>query len=620
MIQDFDRTLARLLRDRVPLRDEAITFDVPNEGFRAQLSRTGLTVNLYLYDIRENHELRSPEWRLERQSDGTMLKRRPRVRLDLFYVITAWSPAEPPDILAEHALLSQILRTLFRYPTIPPDVLQGAIIGQEPPLPTLVAQPDGLRNPAEFWGALRQPPRPGIHLVATIAMDPTALSDEPLSLTPVISRGVGMGPGGGTVYRLGIRPPLSGPYEQGTPLRRMSLTSTPAARLQQGIFASRHVLRVVQVRQLPAHEWILIDDAANPEFVALAEVPAGGEQELTVAPPLRFTHDPTAAPIPLRRAMAPDADVIVTSLDGDVNAEMDLLRVGDREKVEADDVLLISDGERTEVVQAVTVTPGMGPGDVRVRPTLRFHHRPNRNLYKRILEDPPRDPAAATRLVQPAAQPGSLVVLDSQILQGEVLMIGSGPHVEFARLNADATAGTPVAITPPLRHNHAANTPLRRLTVGEVVGRLSVSVVTDSREVVMAGEAVAVEEARRQQRPLVSPGEVLQLNDPTQPVAFQATTITEVAGILQGMPDEFFTIGGWVVDDTTPPNPVVGALVTLPQLGLMSMTDAKGQFTFANLLPGPHRLQVTAPGYQDAEREVEVPARRVGEYRLVLRP
>jgi hypothetical protein len=136
----------------------------------------------------------------------------------------------------------------------------------------------------------------------------------------------------------------------------------------------------------------------------------------------------------------------------------------------------------------------------------------------------------------------------------------------------------------------------------------------------MAGEAAAVEQARRQQRPLVSPGEVFQLNDPTQPVAFQATTITEIAGMLQGMPDEFFTIGGWVVDDTTPPNPVVGALVTLHQFGLTSMTDAKGQFTFANLLPGPYRLQVTAPGYQYAEQEVEVPARRVGEYRLVLRP
>jgi uncharacterized protein DUF4255/carboxypeptidase family protein len=619
MIQDFDRTLARLLRDRVPLREETITFDVPNEGFRAQLSRTGLTVNLYLYDIRENHELRSPEWRLERQADGSVFKRRPRVRLDLFYVITAWSPAEPPDVLAEHALLSQIIRTLFRYPTIPPDVLQGAIIGQEPPLPTLVAQPDGLRNPAEFWGALRQPPRLGIHLAATIAMEPTALSDELLALTPVVSRDVGLGPGGGTVYQLGVRPPLAGPSARGRPVRRMSIASTPAARLQQGIFASRQVLRVIQVRPLPVHEWILIDDAANREFVALAEISAADTPEVTVTPALRFTHDPTAAPILLRRAMTPDADVIVTSLDGEADAEEDILRVSDRDKVTLDDVLLISDGEQTEVVQVVTVTPGSGTGDIRVRPSLRFHHRPHRNLYKRLLEAAPPDPATATRLAAPAAQPGSPIVLDSSVPQGTVLMIGSGPGVEFTRLDTAATVGVPVAIVPPLRHNHAVNTPLRRLTPAEVVGQLSVSAVTNTQEVLMAGESTAVEEARLRQHPLVSPGEVLQLDDQIRPVVFQTTAVTEASGMLDGMPEEFFTVGGWVVDDTTPPNPIAGALVILRELGLRSITDRKGQFSFANLLPGPYRLQVTAPGYQAAEQEVEVPPRRVGEYRLALR-
>jgi hypothetical protein len=620
----------------VPLREEAITFDVPNETFRAQRSRTALTVNLYLYDIRENHDLRSPEWRLERQADGTMLKQRPRVRLDLFYMITAWSLAEPPDVLAEHALLSQILRTLFRYPTIPPDVLQGAIIGQEPPLPTLVAQPDGLRNPAEFWGALRQPPRPGIHLVATIAMDPAALSDEPRSLTPVVSLGLGIGPGGGTVYRLGIRPPLSGPYAQGTAIRRMSITSTPAARLQQGVFASRYVLRVTQVRQLPAYEWILIDDATNPEFVQLAEVPGPGEQEVmvasppevlgpgeqevTVASPLRFAHDPTATPIPLRRATAQEADVIVTYLEGEADAEVDMLRVSDREKVKKDDVLLISDGERTEVVQAVTDTPGRGPGNVQVRPTLRFRHRANRNLFKRLLEPAPAAPAAATRLAQPAAQPGTRIVLDSPVPQGEVLMVGAGPNVEFVRLDAEAAAGAPVTITPPLRNNHPANTPLRRLTGAEVVGRLSLPVMLDSHEVVMAGEPAAVEEAQRRQRPLVSPGEVLQLDDLEQSTVFQVSTLTETVGALPGTPEEFFAIGGWIVDDATPPNPIIGAQVTLHELGLTAMTDALGRFTFANLFPGCYKLQVTAPGYQDTEREVEVPAGRIDEYRLVLQP
>ena len=134
----------------------------------------------------------------------------------------------------------------------------------------------------------------------------------------------------------------------------------------------------------------------------------------------------------------------------------------------------------------------------------------------------------------------------------------------------------------------------------------------------MAGEPTAVEKARRRQGPLVSPGEVLQLDDQIRPVVLQTTAVTEASGVLGGMPEEFFTVGGWVVDDTTPPNPIAGALVMLRELGLRSITDRKGQFSFANLLPGPYRLQVTAPGYQAAEQEVEVPPRRVGEYRLAL--
>jgi hypothetical protein len=197
-------------------------------------------------------------------------------------------------------------------------------------------------------------------------------------------------------------------------------------------------------------------------------------------------------------------------------------------------------------------------------------------------------------------------------------MVGSGPDVEFARLEAAATAGGPVTITPPLHRNHAVNTPLRRLTPAEVVGQLSVPVVTNSQEIIIVADPTAVEEARLRQRPLVNPGEVLQVDAPIQPLAFQTIAVIGASGVLDGEPEEFFTVGGWVVDDTTPPNPIAGALVMLRELGLTSITDRKGQFSFANLLPGPYRLQVTAPGYQAAEQEVEVPPRRVGEYRLAL--
>ena len=118
-------------------------------------------------------------------------------------------------------------------------------------------------------------------------------------------------------------------------------------------------------------------------------------------------------------------------------------------------MLLISDGELTEVVQAMGVTPGEGAGNIQVRPPLRFGTAANRNLFKRVLEG-----AYQPRHRHPPGAAGPLastpIVLDSPALQGEMLMVGAGPDVEFVRLDAEAAAGAPVAITPPLRNNHPA--------------------------------------------------------------------------------------------------------------------------------------------------------------------
>jgi hypothetical protein len=73
-----------------------------------------------------------------------------------------------------------------------------------------------------------------------------------------------------------------------------------------------------------------------------------------------------------------------------------------------------------------------------------------------------------------------------------------------------------------------------------------------------------------------------------------------------------------VTDDATPANPIVGAAVTLREMGLTARTDAEGRFAFANLSPGTYTLRATAPGYQPASKPVDVPAGDVDAYRLKL--
>jgi len=620
MIQDLDRSLERLLRDRVPLRTEAIRFDAPNDDFRTRITAQGPTISLYLYDLRENHDLRSPDWSLDRQPDGKTVKRRPTVRMDLSYVITTWyvtSDSTDPrtNILQEHTLLSQILRTLLCYPTLPPELLQGELIGQEPPLPTLVAQPESMRNSSDFWGAMRQSPRPSIHLVVTIAMEPTTFLDIPVILTPAISKEWGFGSMGGMAYQLGVRSPLPQRYEAGTPIQRMQVAQTAIAQLQQPVFASQVLIRANQTSLLPSNEWVFIEDGTNPEFIRLGEVPGAGVQDIPLALPLRFSHTPTPT-IPLRRVRTPDPDPVISWLTTDAVQGTDTLQLSTRTGIVANDGLLISDGNHTEVVRAIVLS-GTDAGPIQVSPTLRFPHPANCNLYKRQLDN------TTAQLVQPAAQSGSSLVPDQGLPGGSVLMVGIGVNAEFCRLTA---AGNPVAVAPPLRNNHPANTPLRLLTAAERVGQLQVAAPVGGQEVVVAADPLAVETARRQRRSLLNAGEILQIDQPTEPLAFQITAVTETVSAVQGALEAFISLGGMVTDNAGNPNPITGAQVVLRQQGtgdvlqLQAVTTSDGSFRFVNLFPGSYSLQVTALGYQEAVKTVQVPAQTVDDYRITLSP
>jgi len=143
-----------------------ISFDMPDREWSTSLSKP--TVNLYLYDIRENHQLRGTEWFVEKQRNGMATKRKNPSRIDLSYLVTVWTN----DVTDEHRLLWQALTTFFRHPVLPDDVLAGQLGDQLFPIQTQAAQPDGLfSNPSDFWAALDNEIKPSLNLVVTLAMD-----------------------------------------------------------------------------------------------------------------------------------------------------------------------------------------------------------------------------------------------------------------------------------------------------------------------------------------------------------------------------------------------------------------------------------------------------------------
>jgi hypothetical protein len=169
MINDLDETLKQLLikAGNLDHGEVDIKFDSPNREWSAALSKP--TVNFFLYDIRENHELRGTEWIIEKNGNNTATRRKNPFRINLSYLVTVWTN----NVEDQHSLLWTVLSTLMRNPVVPQELLQGRLANQEYAIIAKTAQPDGLfNNPADFWAALDNEIKPSFNLVITLALDP----------------------------------------------------------------------------------------------------------------------------------------------------------------------------------------------------------------------------------------------------------------------------------------------------------------------------------------------------------------------------------------------------------------------------------------------------------------
>ncbi|MFC1892705.1 Pvc16 family protein [Chloroflexota bacterium] len=183
MISDLDGSIKELLTKK-GLLDPAevdIKFEMPNREWSASISKP--TVNIYLYDMRENHQLRGTEWVVTKDENGKVTKKKNPSRVDISYIITVWTN----DIADEHRLLWNVLLTLFRYPELPEEVLSGQLVGQSYRIKAVSVQPDGLfNNPADFWSALDNEIKPSISYVLTLPLDTEIAFTAPVVRTKII--------------------------------------------------------------------------------------------------------------------------------------------------------------------------------------------------------------------------------------------------------------------------------------------------------------------------------------------------------------------------------------------------------------------------------------------------
>jgi hypothetical protein len=180
MLDDLDRSLRTLLVQELPRVAEKvepdgfdIRFDVPNREFNSRLAKP--TLCLYLYNIQENRDLRGWNWEVTR-GNGSAEIRRPPVRLDCTYMITAWSS----EVEDEHRLLAGAARALFRNPVLPQEILQGGL-ANDFEITTEVAQPETFKDIVDIWSVLDNDLRPSVRVTVTVPLDVDVAYETPLA-------------------------------------------------------------------------------------------------------------------------------------------------------------------------------------------------------------------------------------------------------------------------------------------------------------------------------------------------------------------------------------------------------------------------------------------------------
>jgi hypothetical protein len=167
VIHDVDETLrAMVRRDALPSVDVDVVFDAPTKDWSSR--RNAPTVDLYLYDLREDLRRREAG-RVDRRDGGRIGARdEPPRWFKLSYLVTAWTQ-RPED---EHRLLASLLRCFLLSDSLPSDLLTGALAGVHMAMPiTCALPPPQDRALSDVWSALGGELKPSLDLVVVVPFD-----------------------------------------------------------------------------------------------------------------------------------------------------------------------------------------------------------------------------------------------------------------------------------------------------------------------------------------------------------------------------------------------------------------------------------------------------------------
>ena len=186
MINEVDETLRTLLRaELLQGTDVEVEMEAPTREWAAR--HTAPTIDLYLYDIREDLQRREtgriPRYNDEGRVIGHII---PARTFRLAYLVTAWTQ-RPED---EHRLLSAALGCFSQHDFIPDEHLTSLLRDNKVPLTVQVGMPPPQdRQVSDVWTALGGNLKPSLDLVVNMRVDAGVMeSVQHLVMEPLLLR------------------------------------------------------------------------------------------------------------------------------------------------------------------------------------------------------------------------------------------------------------------------------------------------------------------------------------------------------------------------------------------------------------------------------------------------
>lgn len=183
MLLEVHSALQRLLYERgqISAREVDIQFERPTREQIDKLTRP--TINLFLFDLQENSELRPNDFQVRRgKRDNWGERYLPPRYFDLHYMVSILTSA----IDDEYLLLWRVLTTLLRHPQFPEDLLPAELRVPDHLLISKVGQDDNSERLSSLWNALSVPPRAALCYILTVPVDMDQVIEAPLVLTRAV--------------------------------------------------------------------------------------------------------------------------------------------------------------------------------------------------------------------------------------------------------------------------------------------------------------------------------------------------------------------------------------------------------------------------------------------------